>query len=285
MIARGRSIRIAVIHTVIALVIFAIFFGAVLYFGSQKIKSLEQQVSSLKKKEGELLKKRDELPKVAEVFPILLEHASIVSTLFPPSPGDKELVDFLTSRGEATGVKVTVLDLSDPEVLVLTESKVGKSDLLKGLDKTVVDEVSTISFQIRVRGDFKSLLDFLNSLKVSGRFIRVERISGPTAQERGVYAPSFQEWQLSGTMYFTSEKLRVKTKFEELAASISRLTGIKLREEVENPATREGGDNLTANAKPPSALNISKDASTAENPVGTNPFQEKEKGVSNESTE
>jgi len=213
---------------------------------------------------------------MADAFPILMEHASVISALFPPNPGDKELVDFLTSRGEATGVKVTALELGDPEALVLTETKVGKSDLLKDLDKAVVNEVSVISFQMTIRGDFKSLLNFLNTLKASGRFIRVERVNGPTGQEKGVYAPGLQEWQLSGSMYFTSEKLQIKAKFQELAANISRLTGIRLPEQTENPVAPQGGDNLISEGESLPDKNSSKGATSPESSAVTKSTSEEE---------
>lgn len=250
---RVQSIRIALLHTLLMLVVLLLVGGAILYFGSKQIKSLQEKREALKKEESSLLAKRNELPLIARALPFLLQDSIKLSRMFPSGFGDKELIDFLSEHVKAGGAQPVEITLGSSKKLELSEQRLGKSELLKDLDKATVADLAVIDIKMTIKGDYASLGKFLESLKKHGRFIRISSIRGPIRGPVGgreeAYQPSELSWDINANMLYSTTGKDIARDFSKVVSELKSLVGVQIpaglqnlaEEKAESSANKEPG--------------------------------------------
>ncbi len=227
---RLRSIRIAVLHTVLVVLISAVVLSVVFYFGGKQIRAIRGEAEQLEKRHSDILSKRDALPKIVESLPYVLEDARMLTRMFPNNPGDKELLDFMELLAKDVGAVVVGIQLGEGEEMQLQESKLGKSDLLQGLDELLVWQLKAVEMRITLRGNFQSLVGFLERLKEHGRFIRVYNVSGPSEVDEKEFMPSLMEWDIKANMIYSTSETTTEEKFQRLVEEIRKVMVVEVGE-------------------------------------------------------
>ncbi len=240
--AGGRSLKIALLHTIIVVLVTGLFLGVGFYLSSKSLSALRSKVAVLEDREKVMLDKRNQLTAVAKFIPFLIEDSILLSKMFPSNPGDRELLDFLTELGKESGMVVVEVKLSNPAEIVLEEGKVGKSELIKDLDETALFNFKSINIDIKLTGNFQSLLRFLESLKTNGRFIRIFSINGPSTAAAGEPTPGAFEWELKGDMMYFVSETSLAERFSEVVKNLEQVVALRFENGF---ASEEAGSTLT----------------------------------------
>jgi len=239
---RARSIRIAVVNTIVAILVVVLAYSLTFFFSSRIIRNLSDELANLKNQEEALLKKKNELPNIVAVLPLVRKEAERLRTMFPPNPGDKELIDFLEQTLKTNRISVIEIGLSEPATLTLKESTIGKSKLLKDLNKDLVEKIEVINFNMVLKGRYNNFLRLLESLKNSGRFIRVERVSGPEGLKGEEFDPTALEWEIRGTMFFLPPEIDFLKDMDKIEQQLSKEIGVRVARILARKDKEDKGD-------------------------------------------
>jgi hypothetical protein len=238
MTERKRIIRLVWINTGLVLGAALLIVAATWYFTNKRIQLLNDELASAKATEKTMASKKQELPNVAANLPLLLDESRVVALIFPNSPAQKELVDFLQQNVDKAGADVVEISMDEPADIPAKKKAAGsQTELEKALDKQTLDKAQFIRTTLSIRGGFENILSFMENLKRSNRFYRILKIKAtPEANLKGTgettsgFGTSLV-FELEGEMFFTTEKLDIAGKFDELRKTLE--TVIAIQEPVE----------------------------------------------------
>lgn len=227
---RRGMIRLVWINTIIVVLFVLLFLGVAYYVTSQKAGELETQLDALVQRAKTMAAKREELPNISDRSGELLTESRKLVKLLPNNPSQKELVSFLQKNVNEANCEVLILEMKTP--VDLTESvrdKTALTALQKELDAETIDTTKVIDTGLTVRGGFENVLAFMENLKRSDRFFPIFKITAP---ERGGGDVTFAEtkvigFELEGRLYYTTLKVDIAERFDELRQSLEEVLPTK----------------------------------------------------------
>ncbi len=232
---RTGMVRLVWINTIIVVLFVLAFLAVALYVTSQKAGELETQRDALVQKAKTMAAKREELPSISDRSGQMLSESQKLVKLLPNNPSQKELVTFLQKNVDEADCEVLILDMNVPKELTSsTLTKESLAALQKELDEETINNTMVIETRLTVRGGFQNVLAFMENLKRSSRFFLINKITAP---ERGGGEVIFAEkkaigFELEGRLYYTTLKVDIAERFDELRRSLERVLPTKLGEQV-----------------------------------------------------
>jgi len=232
---RRGMIRLVWINTIIVVLAVLLFLGVAYYVTSQKTGELEIQRDALVQKAKTMAAKREELPNISDRSGQLLSESRKLVKLLPNNPSQKELVSFLQKNVNEANCEVVILDMKTPVDLTTSiKDKKALTALQKELGAETIDTTKVIATSLTVRGGFENVLAFIENLKRSDRFFPIYKITAP---ERGGGEVTFTEntvigFELEGQIYYTSLKVDIAERFDELRQSLERVLPTEPGEQV-----------------------------------------------------
>jgi len=228
---RRRTIRLVWINTIIVVVLVGLFLGGDLYFTSGKVGELKSQLDALTEKRKTMAAKWEELPRVHDQLGRLLAASRELSQLLPSNPAQQELITFLQKNVDGANCEVISLEMKAPSDLkLLSKTEKAMTAVEKELDQETVEKTKVIEIGMTVRGGFTNVLAFIENLKRSNRFLRIDKISAPDS--RGATKDVFAEmntigFELRGELYYTTVKVDIAEMFNELKRSLEEVLPAK----------------------------------------------------------
>lgn len=222
---RRKSLRLAIMHTIIVLVVLLVAIGATWFLSRRQMQQLNTQFATLKTQESAMSQKRDELPLIAGALPELIKQGRTVARMFPVNVGDRELIEFLADELRRSGVELMSWQLTQPKTLEIKKGKGKETELQESLNEELLGRTKVIVFTMEVRGRFPSVVRFLEDLKQSGRFIRITGIAAEAQQ--GLGASAAQSWRLDGDMFFITDQKELPQQFADLAEVLASVIGYR----------------------------------------------------------
>ncbi len=242
---RRRMIRLVWINTIIVVLLVGLIVGGTYYFASNRLAELRAQLDSLTQRASAMAAKQQELPTIRNRLGILLAESRKLNQLLPNNPAQKELVTFLQQNVDGANCEVVTLDMKSPDDLkLLAKTESAYTEMEKELDPEIVEKTKVIETNLSVRGGFVNLLAFVENMKRSGRFFLINRISAP--ERRGGTQDVFSEittmgFELRGEFYYTTAKVDIAERFDELKESLEEVLPARPIEEV----SEEKGELIT----------------------------------------
>jgi|GEM_PF-2318571 len=228
---RRRIIRLVWISTIIVVVIVGLFLGGALYYTGSKAGELKLQLDSLTEKVKVMAAKWEELPQVHNQLGALQASSRELSQLIPNDPAQKELVTFLQQNVDGANCEVISLNMKAPgDLKLLSKTEKAMTEMEKELDPDIVDKTKVIEVTMTVHGGFTNVLAFIENLKRSKRFLRIDRISAPGRQggTKDVFAEmNTVDFELTGEFYYTTAKMDIAEMFDELKRSLEEVLPAK----------------------------------------------------------
>jgi hypothetical protein len=210
---RGGIIRLVWINTIIVVVAVLLLLGVAYYVMNQKAGELETQRDVLVQRAKTMAAKREELPNISARSGQLLSESRKLIKLLPNNPSQKELVSFLQKNVNEANCEVLVLSMKTPVDLTASiKDKTALTALQKELDAETIDTTRVID------------TDFFPIYKI-------------TAPERGGGDVTFAEkkaigFDLEGRLYYTTLKVDIAERFDELRQSLESVLPTKPEEQA-----------------------------------------------------
>jgi len=223
------------IHTVIAVLAVIVVGGLILYTSSNKLSALKAELALLKEQQLSMEAKRDELPNIEKRLPELLSQSRRITSLLPSNPAQKELVAFLQENVEKANGDVILIDMETPKDLeVASKSEKARTAEEKKLDDATLEKTKAITATCVIRGGFENILAFMENLKRSHRYFRIDRIKAPAQTAKSTFDPRTDlTYELTGKLYFTTAKVTIADQFARLQDMLVKALGTAPVEEPE----------------------------------------------------
>lgn len=238
MTERRRMTRLIWAHTIAVVLAVVVIGGLIYYTSSNKLESLKAQMASLKEQQATMESKRDELPNIEKRLPELLAQSRRITLLMPGNAAQKELVAFLQDNAKKANGDVVLIEMEPPKDLeVAAKADKARTADEKKLDNATLEKTKVIPTTCVIRGGFENILAFMENLKRSNRYYRIDQITAPSKGGGTGYDPlTGLTYELVGEMYYTTAKATIADQFAELRGLLESALGAAA---VETPEPEE----------------------------------------------
>jgi len=236
MTERKRLLRLIWINTAIVVAVLAVVVGLTYYLTSKQAAELQAQLTSLTEQEKVMAGKRAELDNITKYIPVLERDGRIISQMFPSDPAQTTLLDFLQQNVEKANSEVLQFEMGEgKELPAATKPEKSRTAEEKKLDEETLKKARFADATLTLRGSFENLLAFMENLKRSNRFFRIDRVEAPSGrQSRDIFELDELNltFKLEGQVFYLTEKVDVSEGIKRVRESLERKLALPVPEEA-----------------------------------------------------